>query len=146
MFWVLRSKVTYHDILWHASPRCQFWSSSDWIQHLWPSPWRWWRQRWKQQLGKRRRGFSERLSILGINFKRSRYGGVPLMCNQDMDGSQIRTAWPSLPRRIPPIAIYWWQVYPRECLAYTMEKTGCSKNAGFESIWLLEKKGVTWLL
>ena len=64
-------------------------------------------------------GFYERLSILGINFKPSRYGGVTLMCNQDTDGSHIRTARLLRPHRIPPVAIYWWQIYPRECLAYS---------------------------
>ena len=67
--------------------------------------------------------FSEQLSILGLNFKRSRYGGVTLMCNQDTDVSHIittiRTARPSQTCRIPPVAIYWWWVYPQECSAYT---------------------------
>ena len=58
-------------------------------------------------------GFYERLSILGINFKPSRYGGVTLMCNQDTDGSHIRTARLSRPCRIPPVAIYWYLLLAR---------------------------------
>ena len=29
------------------------------------------------------------MSILGLDFKRSRYGGVTLMCDQDTDGSHM---------------------------------------------------------
>ena len=49
-------------------------------------------------------------------------GGDTLMRNHYMDGYHISNARPLRPRPIPPVAIYWWQVYPRECLAYTLRK------------------------